>query len=414
MKLNTTDFRRKCQHPLLLATGALPLAMLLTLAFAPALLPRIWLIPAAFVLLAWGCILLPGRRRLLGGAIGAAGLFALALLLFSAAQPLMLLLPLMYAALLFVALPIGGWERNHELAVAWHVSGVLTHVVLQVMINIGRRTGVETYQPAALPLVLSFLTYALLVLMALNRASLDSAAMSRRTVPLLMKRQNIVVTTAMLVLGVLIAAIPAIGSLLERAWNLLMRVIAYLAGLLMALLPQTSGGRGGGAAPEEAAFGLGAASEPSMLAVILEKVMLVVALVVLAAAVFFAGRVLVKKLIQLVKYLFARLSQYSAAAGEDYEDEITDTRDEPGVEREGLLSRLRRSGMRDESGLSPDERVRQRYRRLKRKHADWTQASTARETLPEAAAALYEQARYSERPLTNADAERFRENTRRI
>ena len=36
MRLNTTDFLRKAQHPLLLGVGSFPLAMLLTLSFAGA------------------------------------------------------------------------------------------------------------------------------------------------------------------------------------------------------------------------------------------------------------------------------------------------------------------------------------------------------------------------------------------
>ena len=35
MRLNTSDFLRKAQHPLLLGLGSLPLSMLLTLSFAP-------------------------------------------------------------------------------------------------------------------------------------------------------------------------------------------------------------------------------------------------------------------------------------------------------------------------------------------------------------------------------------------
>ena len=47
------------------------------------------------------------------------------------------------------------------------------------------------------------------------------------------------------------------------------------------------------------------------------------------------------------------------------------------------------------------------YARLLRKKPQWTSSSTARENLPENAAALYERARYSEHPISSEDADSF-------
>ena len=106
--------------------------------------------------------------------------------------------------------------------------------------------------------------------------------------------------------------------------------------------------------------------------------------------------------------------QYSAAASEDYEDEITSTRDESDTEREGLLARLRRAAAIEEKGRTPTEQIRLRYQYLRRKHRDWSAAATARETLPEDAAALYERARYAGHALTEAEANSFKDATRRV
>lgn len=415
MKLNTTDFPRKCQHPVLLALAGVPLAMLIVLHAAPEVFARMWLIPAAYVLLAWGCILLPGKVRLIGGVAGAAAILLMGLLLPVSQAWLLLLLPVIYAVLLFVALPIGGWTRNQELSVGFHCTGVVTHVLMQIVINTSSGLGGDKFAAAQQPLIISFLCYAGLVLMALNRASLDSAAMSRRTVPVLMRRQNKVVTFVLMALGVAIAAIPAIGGLLDRLWTLLKQAIVYAAGLLMALLPQQmQGAQGAPGGPASMDMGFAEAAEPSRLAIIMEKALFGIALILLAVGLFFAGRFLIKRLRWLLKLLWARLGSYSAAAGEDYEDEITDTRDEPDTDRQGLFGRFRRYAPENEKNMTPAERVRYRYKLLKRKHADWTQAHTARETLPESAAVLYERARYSGEALSEAEAERFREGTRRV
>lgn len=415
MKLNTTDFLRKCQHPLLLALGSIPIAVILLINLAPELLGRMWILPGAYVLLAWGCIVLPGRRRLLGGILSAALLLALgAWLLNVKANFLLMLLPVVYAALIFVTLPIGGWDRWRELNVAWYVVCLLLYVLLQLLTSGSRRMGEGIYDPASGPVLVCFLALACLLVMALNRASLDSAAMSRRTVPLLMRRQNLVITLAMLVLGVLIAAIPAIGAVLKRVWDWFMQGVAYVAALILSILPENQSAGGGAPAGDPDQLMLGEVKEPSAFMLFLEKVLFAVAITVAAIALFFAGKALIKRLIRLVRYLWGRFSQYSAAAGEDYEDEITDTRDEPGVERTSLLGRLRRMATVDEKSLSPTERVRYRYKRLRQKHTDWTQASTARETLPESAAALYERARYGGETLTEEEAGRFREDTRRV
>lgn len=415
MKLNTTDFLRKCQHPLLLALGSIPVALLFVMNNAPALLPCMWGLIAAFVLLAWGCLLLPGKKRLLGGIAGAAVLIAAGVVLLDVRSHIFLLfLPLMYAALLFVTLPMGGWPRGRELNISWYVVGVLLYVLMQLLVNGSRMAETYIYEPVTGPMTLGFLGYAVLLLMALNRASLDSAAMSRRTVPLLMRRQNVVLTLALMALALLIAAIPAISSLLGDLWDWLMKGVALLAGLLAALMPQKQAGGGSAAPGDSDQLSLGEVQEPSALAVIMEKVIGIIALIAIIVLAFFAGRALIKHLVRLMKYLWTRLNHYSALASEDYEDEITDTRDEPDVERQSLFGRLRRMAPADEKGLSPTERVRYRYKRLKQRHSDWSSANTARETLPEQAASLYERARYGGETLTEEDAAKFREDTKRV
>ncbi len=414
MRLNTTDFLRKAQHPLLLGLASLPLSMLLTLSFARETFRWAWCFPAAYVLLSWGCLLIPGKKRLVAGAASVIAVVALCVWLLPLTEKLgLLLMPLLYAVLLIITLPIGGWPYNRELQVGWHVAGVVTHLLLQMLVNGSKMLDNGVYDPAQTPLLCSFLAYAVLVLLALNRASLNSASQSRRKVPLLMKRQNVFFTLVLLVIGVLLAAIPAIGSALDTVWDLLLRGISALLSLLMLFMPQktSGGGGGGGGSPDNLDFG--EAAPPSAFAVLMEKIIGVLALLIIAVGLVLLLRVIWKKLKVGIRLLWARMMQYGAVASEDYEDEITSTRDEEGTEREGLLSRLRRMRVADEKGGTPTERVRLRYKRLKRQK-EWSAASTARETLPSEAAALYERARYGGETLTEADAERFQENTKKV
>ena len=413
MRLNTSDFLRKAQHPLLLGLGSLPLSMLLTLSFAPETFRFAWCFPAAYVLLSWACLVIPGKKRVAAGVISAILLVALCAMLLPMTKSFgLILMPLMYVVLMFLTLPIGGWPYNQELQMGWHVGGAVTHVLLQMLVNGSQLMQNGVYTPAEMPLLCSFLAYAVLVLLALNRASLDSASQSRRKVPLLMKRQNILFTMVLLVIGVLLAAIPAIGAALDTVWDFILRGIALVMEFLALFMPASSGG-GGGAGGGMGDMGFGEAAPPSDLALLLEKILTVVTVLIVVIALALLLRVLWKKLKAGLKLLWARMMQYGSAASEDYEDEITSTRDEEGTEREGLLSRLRRMNVGDEKGGTPTERVRMRYKKLKRRN-EWSAASTARETLPDEAAALYERARYGGETLTEEEAGRFREGTRRV
>ena len=414
MRLNKTDFLRKCQHPLLLGLASFPVAMLLVLVAAQDFFPWCWAYPAAYVLLSWVCLLIPGKKRVVCGVLSSALMIAagVALLPWQGRIPL-LLLPIMYTALLLVTLPIGGWPYNRELTTGWHVGGVVTHVLLQMLVNGSEMTGNGIYLPAKTPLLFSFLAYVVLVLLALNRASLDSAAQSRRKVPALMRRQNLVITIALLVIGVLLAAVPAIGSALNTAWDFLMKGIGLLMALISALMPQQSSGGGSGGGGDMGDMGFGEAAPPSAFALLMEKILGWATLAVVIIVAVLLLRLIGKKLVKLFRRLWDRMLQYGAAASEDYEDEVTSTRDESDVEREGLLARLRRAAPVEDKGRTPAEQVRMRYKRLKQKR-EWNSASTARETLPQEAAVLYERARYAGEMLTDDEAACFKEETKRV
>lgn len=416
MKLNTTDFLRKCQHPMLIASGTLPIGVLLLLHTAPQALPLLPALAAAYVLLAWGCILVPGKRRMPACVVCAALLTALCLTLLPVASaPALALLPAALILLLMLSLPIGGWDRARELSPAWTMIGACSHVLLQLLAGGARKMGSAQYDPADAMLLFAFLLFAAMVMLAFNRGSLDSAAQSRRTIPVRMRRVNRVLTMLLLIVAVLIAAIPSISTLLGRLWDLLMHGIAALAALIASLFPRFEQTTAGGPAAPMEDLGFGETAEPGMLLILLERVLAVVAVIALGILVLYAGRKLLGKLRILLRWLWQRLMHYGSAASEDYEDEITDTREDAERGRTGWLNRLRiRFPAADESRMTPTQRVRYRYLRLRMKHAEWHSSATARQTLPPEAAQVYERARYGGQTLTNADADSFREATRRV
>ena len=77
MLRNGGDFRRKCQFPLLLGSGMLPLLAMLLIGFAP---EKTWLaavFAAAYALAAEACLLVRGKARLWAGLAGCAAIAGL-------------------------------------------------------------------------------------------------------------------------------------------------------------------------------------------------------------------------------------------------------------------------------------------------------------------------------------------------
>ncbi len=416
MKLNTRGFLTKCRHPLVPATGCLPLIWLLLCQVTPHRILHGSFLVGLTVLLCWGCILLPGKRRLMAGMLSAAFLCFAGVMLLPPSEGLALLIvPLLCIALLMVSLPFAGWPPERTMHEGWYIVAIATHVLAQIVIIFAEKSNTVSFGIMQTPLILSFLCCAVLTLLSMNRSSLGSAAHSRYTVPLLIRRQNAFLTLAMLAIGVLIAAIPTISQALATAWLWLKKGVSFLARLISRLLPGGTVSESGGGGPGGSAdMGFSASAEPSVFALLMEKVMLAIALVVLAAALLVLARAIAKRLWQLIQRLWHTLGRYGASVGGDYEDEITDTRDPAEMDQESLRSLLRRFVPADEGDLSPTQQVRSRYRHLKRRHSDWPCASTARETLPGSAASLYEQARYGGRLLTKTEAEQFLKDTKKV
>ena len=97
---------------------------------------------------------------------------------------------------------------------------------------------------------------------------------------------------------------------------------------------------------------------------------------------------------------------------EDFQDEITDTREDGESEHFRGKAKAAKPILPMTGKMTPTEQIRYRYRRLAEKHPEWKHSHTARENLPKAAAQLYERARYSDHVITEQDAETFKNETK--
>jgi len=375
---------------------------------------RIWLcglFAMLYALSASVCVLIKGRRRLLSGAAFAALILVAGFALLPWREKWWTLaIAVGYMILLFYSLPMGGWESGREMPVSFSIAGAGVFAAGQIMQMLP--SGV--YAAIKAPLLAGFVVYVVLWMFSLNRQSLQEASARGQGAPRGMRQKNKFFTIGLTALILLLSAIPALARALAWAWDQLLALAAAVMRLLSALLPQTtaSGGSGGGAGPMEM---LGEASEPSRLAVILEKIFAVLAVIGLAVALFFALRIVWRKLRVLLGRLWTMINRYALAASEDYVDEIADTR-ETGETASSSRRSLFGSWFEqvNEDRMTPVERIRYRYRRLARRHQEWQPGSTARENLPLEAAAIYERARYSRQTIDPAEAETFAQHAKTL
>ena len=163
------------------------------------------------------------------------------------------------------------------------------------------------------------------------------------------------------------------------------------------------------------------ASEPSAFAVFMEKVLIVVAVLLMAVILFFALKILIKKLIILWKKIMERLRKYASSINEDYVDEAESTLnlDE---KTKVLKERLQKAFSRQPRQIPWNEldgrgRVRRLYQHFIKRKPEMQQ-KTAREALleekwmdkklAEAFASLYEKARYSDHEISTDTADQLR------
>lgn len=409
MQADLTAMRRRRLLPVRLGLGGLPLLLALDGHALPA---RIWAAPVVlliYLLAAWGCLRVPGKRRFLAAGAGAVVLTAACLLICGGQPGATDLLQLaLCLVLLAVTLPLAAQGRGLDVSPAIPVACGVAYLLVYAAADLGLWDIVPEVRAAFDALLLGgFLLFMYLTLLQLGATAMDSAAASGKVPEALRRRTNVLVTALML-LVTLISALPVLKRWFDAFTAgvvlVVLRVMDWLAHLLGGESTGAGGGGGGGMDLSE----LGEAAAPSPLAVFLEKVAMAVALLLALVLLALLLRQLWRVLKKAVLHLLALLRQYTAAASEDYVDEVASTLDDVEHEDAARMRRARRARRRvDERTLTPAELVRWRYQQLRSRHAEWGDAATARDTLPASAAEAYERARYSTHPVGMEDAGKF-------
>lgn len=405
---------RRCHQPAILYLSVLPLLFYAVCRFWPDAQTASWLLLSASFLLCALCIAMPGRLRRIAAAVCAALLIALgAVLLPLRAHLSLFLLPAASAALLLFALPLAGRALD-DTPPPFYFFGLAAYLIAHIIPRFDRfevRMRVSALAPV---LLAALIAYLLLLFLSLNRISLDNATMARCRLPASMRRTNTLLSLAFLAAAVLLAALPWFVRLMKTACSLALHAVRAVFSLLARLLPDAPGVSGGfgGAMPPQL-IPAAAAEESSFLALLLDRLMVAVTYLILIVGTLLILRFLLRLFLRVLRAAAARLARYGAAVSEDYTDEITDTR-EDGVRSFSFSSQVRRRFSSAPAPGEPGAHIRWRYARLLIKNSRWSGSATARENLPEEAAALYERARYSDLPVSAEDAARFDEHTRKL
>ena len=404
---------RRLHQPAMLFLAALPLLLLPVCQYTPNAMPAAKALFASSAVLLALLTAMPGRLRgacavLFSAALIAAGAAALPL----DKQPALLALPVFSAAVMLLSLPLAG-RTVSDTPPVFYFSGIVSHLFAYAVIRFTRgevRLRFDTLQPA---LTAAFAAYLLLLLLSLNRISLDNATMARTPLPASMRRANTLLTLSFLALSAFIASLPLAVRLLLACRDLIFSALRTAFFWLSRLLPDAPGAGGGmGAAMMPMLAAEAEYAEPSLFALLAEKLMLAVTYLFLLGGTLLLLRLLARLALRVIRIIAARLARYSAAVSGDYIDEITDTRGEDGRST-SYAGRIKKRFAPSAAPDAPGARIRWRYARLLRRNRSWSDSSTARENLPEEAAALYERARYSNLPVTQEDAERFDASVRR-
>lgn len=412
MKQALTLLWKRLPLSLMIPCALLPVPLMLISKHAPSLLQLAWIWPVAYALAdIWGSII-RGKWRILYGLAQLGILVALSVLMFSSfADTPLFLIPLMYGIAALAELPQNTDKRTFQIRlISYGIVGIALHLVAQVFLYTSTLAGNPTLEPVAPWLLISFFLFMFSGILLLNRTNLTLITQGRLSVGTVMKRKNLLLTLAFLGIALAVACLPGVVAAVSKLFQWLFVIILLLLELLGKIGTAPPEGTMPSVEPGDSIFG-GAGSEnpqPEWL----EILVAVLSLLVLVAAVIFAIYFLSRKLMTLVRYLNKKLRSYLNTVTEDYIDEVTDTRDDPDrVQRRAQKGRS--LSPLELSKLSPNQRIRYRYRQLMRKNPQWTKGSTPRENLNDTAASVYEAVRYGEQTANDADARKFTEETKK-
>lgn len=303
------------------------------------------------------------------------------------------------------------------------IAGALMHVIAPLVI---RFSGIDMAQSA---LMWTGLGYFIMCPFAMNNASVREGMSLRgrggRPIQRI-SRANRVMVGVMLAIALIIANAGAIRDAAQRAGEFIMYWVGQLIMWIMNLFAgdETLGG-GEGGAPSDMGLGV-EATEPSWFALLMEQVMKYFVVVLLAAVAVFV----LWKLAKLMRKLAARISdwakRFAQGVKEDYLEEreqLMDWGEVRGEMMDAVREALKRFTTREKKWSDMDARERVRYcvRQLYRRRGagiGGLECLSARQALGEmglnehdrqALGDIYDEARYSDHEITQAQVDAARD-----
>ncbi len=417
--LTRRRLRLKALAALILYLGLSPLLLLPGAYLAPDALFLALLLPAVALALTFLAGLWTEKKRKRAFLLVLLLQTALAAALLLPRSPLMLvlLLPCLAAMLLFMpvlARPSGLEWSGQQLAL-----GAAVHVIGQIL------KGRPEFAPAQSLVTLFFCVYMILCLFILNRYALLEGTGEKQSPPAKILSQNRILISLLAVAALLLSGWRMLKDAAFFLWDILLKAIAALIAFFMQLFPEMTPIEGSGGEQGFDFGGLGEQAPPSLLSMILEKLMIVIGILLSLAILGFALYHLGKLIKRALKSLLERFRAYTKSIGEGYVDKTENLFDMGQISRAALekwsavAKRLKRLPPIDR--LPPKEKVRRVYAVLRKRMPEQPDSLTAREALSSSSlkldsdqktvlAALYEQARYSDQPITPDQADTMRKN----
>lgn len=389
---------------LTLTLGAAPLALLF--AYLPGMPNVAAFLPLIGVLFGFVGAIVPGKLRLLFALSGAGASIALGVTSMLSTQLYPYIGLGILGALLALTLPV---LREDGMPTTLGMALTVIHALMPLVVKVAGAVG----NP---PLLLVSSFYLIVYLVNTNMQSLQAQCSSHQQRPAQsMRLGNLVLTIVLFLLVLLISQFALLRDAFKSFMQSLILLILYLISKLAPGNSDAGGGGGGGSGMDLSGLGT---KETSEFWKYLEYIGIVVAIVaILALLIWFSIRVY--KLLKVVwGHIRAFMNRYAQSLKTDYVDQTEDLSGWGEIGK-SLRDQLGRAAARFKpihwESLDNRERIRAAYTAVLRREKQPDLARTARETLlagantgksdAQALCDSYERARYSEHPITDAEAE---------
>jgi len=417
MKFQFTDFLRKCQFPLLLITGSLPVLLILLWILSPKTLPFVWLVVGVYLVGALFMLIISGTGRLIAGLASIAATLAAGLFVSFYLRDFWTMVPAaVCCGFLAFGLYFAGWSWDEEMPGYILATGVGIHVTAQFLRFFSIAYEFNMPDSVATGLTVSLFAFAFFAMLSANRATQIRTALARQKPSATVRRKNAAFVIVFFGIALVIAITPAV---IQAFRDFLIWVLDTINSLLFTTeeLPETTLPPDPTETEGESIFDqIEAKPLPpwldwlqARLYVFFKAAALPLTIVAFVLLVFILARPVARLLRRLLEFL----RNPGEANFEDYEDEITST-NENKENSASVENKRKKVPFWERRKLPPREQIRLHYQMLQKKHPQWQRSSTARENLPENVAPYYELARYSDKEITEEDARQFTSGTKKI